>query len=131
MSAVEISTNSTELSCPHCRTVMLRPQIAIPLVSFPHKVKGFTGLNDHSKVETTDIHRSHREIKLWHVKDVCDFENIAIIKKRPEDDNVQFLACAECEKGPVGFVWLGESEEDKQYYLASERVDATDTTMLA
>lgn len=58
--------------------------------------------------------------KHWLVKDIMDFENIGFTFVR---GTIRYLACADCEVGPVG--WHDISNK-KEYYLTAARVQYSD-----
>uniref|UniRef100_T1H5S0 Guanine nucleotide exchange factor MSS4-like protein n=1 Tax=Megaselia scalaris TaxID=36166 RepID=T1H5S0_MEGSC len=60
-------------------------------------------------VETEEIS------EFWVVNDMFTFENIGFSN---QVDNVKYLTCADCEKGPVGFNIASE----KNCYIALSRV---------
>lgn len=51
----------------------------------------------------------------WMVEDIYTFENIGVSRTV---DNVKYLACADCERGPVGWYDLST----KKSYIALSRV---------
>ncbi|XP_055918830.1 guanine nucleotide exchange factor MSS4 homolog [Eupeodes corollae] len=65
---------------------------------------------DPSEVETEPIK------DFWTVGDVFQFENISVSKPV---NNLKYLTCADCEKGPVGYQDLGTH---KMCYVALSRV---------
>ena len=58
--------------------------------------------------------------KHWLVKDIMDFENIGFTYVR---GTIRYLACADCEVGPVGW---HDITNKKEYYLAASRVQYSD-----
>ena len=64
-----------------------------------------------------DEDASKRELisDCWLVEDINNFENIGVSFKV---DNVKYLACADCERGPVG--WYDTST--LRSYIALNRV---------
>lgn len=52
----------------------------------------------------------------WIVKDMFHFENIGFCKKV---DSLQYLICADCEIGPIGW---HDTTNPKEFYLTCERV---------
>ena len=52
----------------------------------------------------------------WLVTDMFDFENVGFSKNV---DDIKYLICADCERGPVG--WHVVTETDK-FYISCTRV---------
>ena len=53
-------------------------------------------------------------VNFWHVTDMFHFENIGFSKKV---GNVQYLICADCEKGPIG--WHDKTDRTKSFIALS------------
>ncbi|KAF9193402.1 hypothetical protein BGZ49_003286 [Haplosporangium sp. Z 27] len=54
----------------------------------------------------------------WRVTNMMTFENIGFSKKLP--NGKQFLSCADCDTGPLGY--HEQSENNKEYLIALNRV---------
>ncbi|KAI1301144.1 hypothetical protein EDD11_005792 [Mortierella claussenii] len=55
----------------------------------------------------------------WRVTDVMAFENIGVSKLLP--NNIQFLSCADCDTGPLGY-HDKSAGANKEYLIALNRV---------
>ncbi|CAG2100185.1 unnamed protein product [Medioppia subpectinata] len=96
--------NSLSLSCLHCDCLLLRPNIAL-FKSLPEMLLRRDG--ERSEVEVLS--------DFWMVTDMFQFENMAF-SKNVED--VKYLACAECDIGPIGWHNLC----DQKCYVALNRI---------
>ncbi|KAG0259563.1 hypothetical protein BG011_002548 [Mortierella polycephala] len=56
----------------------------------------------------------------WRVTDMMAFENIGFSKKLP--NGIQFLSCADCDTGPLGFYDSNALRTNKEYLIALNRV---------
>ncbi|XP_012287209.1 guanine nucleotide exchange factor MSS4 [Orussus abietinus] len=100
--------NKQKILCMYCPSKILNPgaathvntEYALPYI---HR----RGQEDRDKCETiTDY---------WLIEDMYTFENIGVSNTV---DNVKYLACADCEQGPVGWHDL----TTKKSYIALSRV---------
>ncbi|KAF9406579.1 hypothetical protein BGZ76_006310 [Entomortierella beljakovae] len=74
-----------------------------------------TSTQSNSNISTTE------ELQLfWRVTDMMAFENIGFSKKLP--DGKQFLSCADCDIGPLGYHDTTEPRTGKEYLIALNRV---------
>ncbi|KAG0288383.1 hypothetical protein BGZ98_004280, partial [Dissophora globulifera] len=63
--------------------------------------------------------RSAEELQsFWRVADMMAFENIGFSRKLP--NGIQFLSCADCDIGPLGY--YETTRPDKEYLIAVNRV---------
>lgn len=62
-----------------------------------------------------DVNESELINDYWLVEEINNFENIGVSHKV---ENVKYLACADCERGPVGWYDLSTSRS----YVALSRV---------
>ena len=76
--------------------------MSLPLMSEKYKI------GTKPTVETMADH--------WLVQDMFDFENVGFTKNV---DNLKFLICADCERGPIGWHVLTESDK---FYVSCTRV---------
>ncbi len=60
----------------------------------------------------------------WMVKDMFTFDNVGFTKSV---GTVQFLICADCEVGPIG--WHDTNVKDK-FYISLDRVNHDKTTVI-
>ncbi|XP_043289157.1 guanine nucleotide exchange factor MSS4 [Venturia canescens] len=100
--------NITTISCSHCPSKILNRGTATLInqeFSLPYVRRKEEG--------ETDERESISEY--WLVEDVYTFENILVSKTA---DNVKYLACADCERGPIGW----HDIPTKKSYLALCRV---------
>lgn len=58
--------------------------------------------------------------KHWLVRDIMDFENIGFTNVR---GTIRYLACADCEVGPIGW---HDITNKKEVYLTAARVQYSD-----
>lgn len=58
----------------------------------------------------------------WLIADMFDFENVGFSKT--VDDVLKYLICADCERGPIG--WHTITESDK-FYITCNRVKYEDS----
>lgn len=56
----------------------------------------------------------------WRVGDMMTFENIGFSKKLP--NGIQFLSCADCDTGPLGYHESKAPQVNKEYLIALNRV---------
>ncbi|KAF9928373.1 hypothetical protein FBU30_002411 [Linnemannia zychae] len=56
----------------------------------------------------------------WRVTNMITFENIGFSKMLP--DGTQFLCCADCDTGPLGYHESKVPREEKEYLIAINRV---------
>ncbi|KAG0079353.1 hypothetical protein BGZ93_003199 [Podila epicladia] len=56
----------------------------------------------------------------WRVGDMMAFENIGFSKKLP--NGIQFLSCADCDTGPLGYHETNVPHTNKEYLIALNRV---------
>lgn len=56
----------------------------------------------------------------WLVEDMFTFENLGFTNTV---NNIKYLICADCEVGPIG---VHDTQQNKQFYLAVDRVSHAD-----
>jgi hypothetical protein len=61
---------------------------------------------------------SEEQQPFWRVADMMAFENIGFSKKLP--NGIQFLSCADCDTGPLGY--HDSTGPSKEYLIALNRV---------
>eukprot|EP00127_Corallochytrium_limacisporum_P001424 Clim_evm46s55 gene=Clim_evmTU46s55 len=87
--------NGDLLYCLHCPSRILRPNMASEAsqsIALPKMTAKKKADNTYS-VETDDI------TEWWQVPGIFDFENVGFAHTV---DNKKYLACADCEMGPIG-----------------------------
>jgi hypothetical protein len=82
--------NATSIICPHCECLILLPGNG-SLVEENHILPARAAGEEGTEFGGW-----------WKIEDMFHFENIAF-SKVVGDDDCQFLACAECEREPIGF----------------------------
>ncbi|XP_015116155.1 guanine nucleotide exchange factor MSS4 homolog [Diachasma alloeum] len=104
----ESGRNKLKICCQFCPSVILSPAAGTFLVhefDLPHmRSKGDEG---EEKVEKLKDY--------WLIEDMYMFENVSVTKTV---GNVKYLACADCEIGPIGYV----DQSTKMFYVALSRV---------
>ncbi|KAF9958375.1 hypothetical protein BGZ72_000441 [Mortierella alpina] len=60
----------------------------------------------------------------WRVTDMMAFENIGFSKMLPS--GIQFLSCADCDTGPLGYYDSKATRTNKEYLVAINRVRYND-----
>ncbi|KAF9965902.1 hypothetical protein BGZ70_003856 [Mortierella alpina] len=69
----------------------------------------------------TDANADSEELQsFWRVTDMMAFENIGFSKMLPS--GIQFLSCADCDTGPLGYHDSKATQPNKEYLLAINRV---------
>ncbi|KAK0167010.1 hypothetical protein PV327_004465 [Microctonus hyperodae] len=106
--------NNSRICCKFCPSVILNKG-ATMLVSHEFVLPHMHPKNkdDDGQVDTINDY--------WLVEDMYTFENISVTKTV---DNIKYLACADCEIGPVGYMDL----DTKKSYVAISRVLYKDKT---
>ncbi|KAF9287843.1 hypothetical protein BGZ68_001192 [Mortierella alpina] len=68
-----------------------------------------------------DANISSEELQsFWRVTDMMAFENIGFSKMLPS--GIQFLSCADCDTGPLGYYDSKATRPNKEYLVAINRV---------
>ncbi|KAK9477181.1 Mss4-like protein [Lipomyces japonicus] len=96
----EGTTNTHKLYCPYpsCNSLILSPGNGI-LVRRP-RTPGT--INEKIKTEAEAESEVELEYELfWKLTDPFDFDNMGFSK--PDGSGVKFLACADCDQGPLGY----------------------------
>ncbi|KAG0272473.1 hypothetical protein BGZ95_011786 [Linnemannia exigua] len=71
--------------------------------------------------EPTSATRGSEELQaFWRVTDMMSFENIGFSKMLP--NGTQFLSCADCDTGPLGYHESKVPRAEKEYLVAINRV---------
>ncbi|XP_054164695.1 guanine nucleotide exchange factor MSS4 homolog [Oppia nitens] len=99
--------NSKNLSCLHCNCLLLRPNIGL-YVKIEKELPSVMSRSE-------DTNQSELLSDFWLVSDMFQFENMAFSKNVKD---VKYLACAECDIGPIG--WHNLS--DQKCYIANNRI---------
>ncbi|KAF9104297.1 hypothetical protein BGX27_010148 [Mortierella sp. AM989] len=79
--------------------------------------------NDETETEKNGVvaNTSTEELQsFWRVTDMMAFENIGFSKMLP--NGTQFLSCADCDTGPLGYHESKAPRADKEYLIALNRV---------
>nr|XP_039268818.1 guanine nucleotide exchange factor MSS4-like [Styela clava] len=90
--------NRNTILCQYCPSVILRPNSA----NFINKEEGvfLPFLQQKKKANGEKFEMEGEKLnEFWMVSDMYDFENIGFCNTV---DNIKYLACADCERGPVG-----------------------------
>ena len=100
--------NAEDLACPQCGCCLLAAGAA-----------HWATLSPAASVPTTAPGAAPESVSgAWAVGDMYDFANVGFTV--PDEAGVKFVACAECELGPLGFHRAGE--EPAAYYVIAGRV---------
>eukprot|EP00743_Colponemidia_sp_Colp-15_P002458 GILK01002665.1.p1 GENE.GILK01002665.1~~GILK01002665.1.p1 ORF type:complete len:206 (+),score=43.52 GILK01002665.1:45-620(+) len=99
--------NSDTISCRKCATKILLPgkSTLIDKEIYLHYERNIDGVEGET------------ESQFWLVTNMYKFENIAASK--PVANEYKYLICANCEKEPIGVVYLND---DKKFYISKNRV---------
>mmetsp|Transcript_4032 Transcript_4032/g.9500 ORF Transcript_4032/g.9500 Transcript_4032/m.9500 type:complete len:99 (+) Transcript_4032:308-604(+) len=57
--------------------------------------------------------------RFWIVKDQFQFENVGVSKAASVDDAFRYLACADCDQGPIG---IRMKDKPNEWLIAHDRV---------
>ncbi|KAF9350280.1 hypothetical protein BGX26_011505 [Mortierella sp. AD094] len=76
--------------------------------------------NDNEAEETSGVANTEELQSFWRVTDMMAFENIGFSKMLP--NGTQFLSCADCDTGPLGYHESKAPRETKEYLIALNRV---------
>ncbi|KAF8978839.1 hypothetical protein BGZ46_006101, partial [Entomortierella lignicola] len=134
------NSNKFDIYCPQdsCRckillagagTLVQREKNKLSLPSLP--LTGATVIDDDEKtidsekkdstenaIESNTEESTGQDLQsFWRVTNMMTFENIGFSKKLP--NGKQFLSCADCDTGPLGY---HEQSENKEYLIALNRV---------
>ncbi|KAF9191522.1 hypothetical protein BGZ51_007236 [Haplosporangium sp. Z 767] len=139
--------NVFDIYCPQeaCRCKLLQAKVATQLMLPKLPLAGPTistieespenqtspdeKVPDSNNSATTDVNangqdnapQSTEELQsFWRVTDMMAFENIGFSKKLP--NGIQFLSCADCDTGPLGFYDSNALRTNKEYLIALNRV---------
>ena len=55
----------------------------------------------------------------WHVDSKMKFENVGVTRAIGGDTSFKYLACADCDRGPIGIVY---NDAPSSFYVAHDRV---------
>jgi len=102
--------NAGEIRCKLCKSLILLANVA-ELTSVEDGI-------DMPAMSKKSNEQSEKISSFWAVKDMFAFENVGFCNTV---DNVKYLACADCEVGPIGAHFTDQTT--KVYYVAPERVD--------
>lgn len=104
--ASEDGKNARKLVCPWCECVVLNPGVGVLIereIQLPKPKRSDNAM---------DTIQKH-----WLICDHFQFENIGVTRAVSTD--LKYLACADCELGPLGIVFLNDPSK---YYIADSRV---------
>ncbi|XP_053596095.1 guanine nucleotide exchange factor MSS4 homolog [Microplitis demolitor] len=115
--------NKSKIYCQFCPSIILNPRVgtfvsrefSLPLI---HKKKNVNDKNTDDQPENVTKSSSIEVENLndyWQVDDMFQFENISVTQTV---DQIKYLACADCELGPVGYHDIAT----KISYIALSRV---------
>ncbi|KAG0003816.1 hypothetical protein BGZ80_002167 [Entomortierella chlamydospora] len=76
--------------------------------------------NDNEPEEKSGVANTEELQSFWRVTDMMGFENIGFSKMLP--NGTQFLSCADCDTGPLGYHETKVPRENKEYLIALNRV---------
>ena len=105
--------NSGKIQCMLCGSVILLPNAATWL-----EVENSIFFPPMKSTEKEGIHTN----KFWTVSDMFAFENVGFCNTV---DNIKYLACADCEVGPIGAHFL---ENKNLFYICPMRVKHDEPT---
>ncbi|CAG7720059.1 unnamed protein product [Allacma fusca] len=104
---VQDGKNKVAIYCVHCTSLILNPATGTYLSNIQFDLPTMTQKKNALTVQTDPVTECFR------VDDMYHFENIGF---SVQANDVQYLACADCEFGPVG--WC----KDKISFIALSRV---------
>ncbi|XP_069113116.1 guanine nucleotide exchange factor MSS4-like [Argopecten irradians] len=105
--------NKTKIYCQRCSSLILLSQKASKKekeLFLPHMKKKPNAAPEDG--ETLN--------DFWLVEDMFTFENLGFTNTV---DNIKYLICADCEVGPIG---VHDTRQNKQFYIALDRVRHAD-----
>ncbi|KAG0052889.1 hypothetical protein BGZ83_001974 [Gryganskiella cystojenkinii] len=130
------AANKFDIYCPQesCRcklllasaaTLLSLPKLLLPGVSTIDEVESTTNSTSEKESKeqtpTTATTTSEDQQAFWRVSDMMAFENIGFSKKL--SNGIQFLSCADCDIGPLGYHDSASSSgASKEYLIALNRV---------
>ena len=99
--------NSGKIKCTECSSIILQPNTA-----------EWTELDDGISLPGTGKADSQTEVchTFWTVQNMFAFENVGFCNTV---DNVKYLACADCEIGPIGAHFI---KDKNKFFVSSQRV---------
>ncbi|CAF0757048.1 unnamed protein product [Didymodactylos carnosus] len=121
--------NAKTIVCLYCDDIILRPKtgkyeqknILLPRMDMK-KTSTSSSSNDNSIPINGNDHLCDSIDYYWLVNDMFTFENVGFSKT--VNNNVKYLICSNCERGPIGYCELDPTtgQLDKQFYVAFDRV---------
>ncbi|KAF9566843.1 hypothetical protein EC968_003586 [Mortierella alpina] len=81
---------------------------------------GTIGSQDAAEADAVANTGSEELQSFWRVTDMMAFENIGFSKMLPS--GIQFLSCADCDTGPLGYYDSKATRPNKEYLVAINRV---------
>ncbi|CAF0860873.1 unnamed protein product [Didymodactylos carnosus] len=120
--------NLNTIVCLYCEDIILRPKTAkyeqkhILLPQMDMKKTSTPSSNGNSIPINVNDHLCDSVAYCWLVNDMFTFENVGFSKT--VNNNVKYLMCSNCERGPIGYCELNPTtgELDKHFYVAFDRV---------
>ena len=106
----EESKNMKQLSCSHCPSKILPPQLGFYEDSKEYELQ-IVKKNDEGVV----LIAKEKLSQFYRVEDMFDFDNVGFSKTV---DNMKYLICADCDTGPIGYHDLNT----KKCYVALSRI---------
>ena len=108
--------NPGKIRCPLCGSLILLPNTAV-----------WTEVKEGITLPSTGAKESKSEVcfAFWTVNDMFTFENVGFCNTV---DNIKYLACADCEVGPIGAHFINDK---KTFYVAPQRVSHEDNSSIA
>ncbi|KAJ2995393.1 hypothetical protein HDV02_000840 [Globomyces sp. JEL0801] len=108
-----MDTNLQKVHCPRCNCLIYRQKAA---------VKSFYPDFEMDSIKKSDPTASLTAAHYWTVYNNMHFENIGFTRVNPE--GIQYLICADCDLGPLGF--FDQKAPVKSYNIAENRVKYTE-----
>ncbi|BFZ63203.1 hypothetical protein YB2330_004323 [Saitoella coloradoensis] len=106
--------NLYDVYCPYClKSIILKAGVGKKV---ERDAAPLSRVSDADKPEPSAP--SEATAHFWEVNDPFAFENLGFSKDDPARPNLKYLACADCDKGPLGYADRAANE----YLLAVEMV---------
>ncbi|KAK9455553.1 Mss4-like protein [Dipodascopsis uninucleata] len=118
--------NTFKLYCPYdsCNSLILSPGFGVlkHRASIPKRIaeeKSSSDKVDNVNMQSQDTRENTDEGLFWILSDPFDFDNLGFSKSSA--DGVKYLACADCDRGPLGYHDSNHTSTDtstgKEYLL--------------
>ncbi|KAI1715441.1 mss4 protein domain-containing protein [Ditylenchus destructor] len=112
----EEGKNVRSVTCAKCGSLVLRSGIGTYLKDFPFDLPLMYQKRD-KKVDEVDQIETEKLSDWWFVTDMFAFENVGFTHSF---NGRKFLACADCEVGPIGVV--DTLDATSRYLISLERI---------